>query len=109
MHRGRGVARSGRQAVATLEPARLQDGPTRARRHPVPEAVVLRPLPVVRLERSLHPSLLDAGRHRVEGTPRPGNSAGQGDIHSHSRTWAGRVLPPLTSPTSLPTAPFPGG
>jgi hypothetical protein len=52
----RPTARSGRQSVAALEAAGLQDGASRPRRHAVPEPVVLGSFPGVRLIRSLHPS-----------------------------------------------------
>ena len=51
---GPGCARSRREAGATLGATGLEDGPTGAGRHPVPEPVPLRPLAVVRLIRALH-------------------------------------------------------
>ena len=53
-----GRARSSRQAVPALVTTGLQHGPPGAGAHPAPEAVLLRPATVVRLEGALHAALL---------------------------------------------------
>jgi hypothetical protein len=63
---------SRREAVTPLGPARLENGSTRARRHPMAKAVTLRPTAGVRLIRALHSCLLDPGRCR-----RPARDAGR--------------------------------
>ena len=77
-------ARSGRQAVAALGPTPTDRGATRARPHAETEAVLLLPLPVVRLKRPLHawpprtPGprewALGAARHRCAWYSAPGRS-----------------------------------
>lgn len=64
---GRGELR--RQLVAALEAPGLEDGATGARGHPVAEAMVLRPFPVVRLVGALHPSLLAMAEPSSTGVP----------------------------------------
>ncbi len=77
-------ARSGRQGVAALGPTPTDRGATRARPHAETEAVLLLPLPVVRLKRPLHawpprkPGprewALGAARHRCAWYLAPGRS-----------------------------------
>lgn len=51
---GRGLARSGAEALASTLPARSQHRPPATRAHAAAEAVLLLPLPVVGLEGALH-------------------------------------------------------
>lgn len=60
------------EAVAALGPARLQDGATGPRAHPVPKPVLLGPTTVARLKCSLHGRLLDsAPKHQCRGHREP--------------------------------------
>ena len=114
---GRGLARSGRQTGAALVPTGLDDRPAGSCRHPVPEPVLHGPLPVVRLERSLHPlpplPSRTAGRVCVRRGPRhavrPGlefkdtaqvghgqkGSAPRRDRPGRRPTLESRIRPPL--------------
>jgi hypothetical protein len=77
-HRNAGVheaGRSGRQPLATLGPASLQDGSTCSSRHAMPEPVLAGPTPVVGLIGALHPDLLGPSHRPAGGSP-------------HIRTWS---------------------
>jgi hypothetical protein len=96
--------------VAALEPTRLQDGPPRPSRHAVAEPVVLGPLPVVRLVRSLHPwPPRRLRRSRVGEQPGLGNRARQRatrlkDLSHRPRTGA-TVPRPLVGTGRRPPSP----
>src|SRR3954447_5612491 len=70
-----GVGGSGREPGAALAPASGENGATGARAHAKPEAVGLRPAPIVRLERPL--------AHR--GTPHTRPAPPRGGVSGRNR------------------------
>jgi hypothetical protein len=74
-HAGSSARGSGREPAATSEPACPDDRSSGARRHPVPETVILRPLPGVGLVGALHSLSSFESSFEVRGNVSP-SSAG---------------------------------
>ena len=80
---------SGREPVATFEPACPDDRSSGARRHPVPETVILRPLPGVGLVGPLHSLSSFESSFEVRGNLCP-RSAGMLNRFRPRPDWARR-------------------